>query len=45
VGVTPGVPVAPAEVVERLREEGIVFDENERADPEQRWRANDGTRE
>jgi alkylated DNA nucleotide flippase Atl1 len=37
-GVNPGVPVTPAEVVDRLREEGVAFDENGRADPQQRWR-------
>jgi alkylated DNA nucleotide flippase Atl1 len=39
-GVNPGVPATPAEVVERLRQEGIHFDENGRADPTQRWLAN-----
>jgi alkylated DNA nucleotide flippase Atl1 len=38
-GGDPGIPVTPAEVLERLREEGVHFDESGRADPSQRWSA------
>jgi alkylated DNA nucleotide flippase Atl1 len=40
-GVNPGIPATAAEVIERLREEGVEFDENGRADPAQRWIGDD----
>ena len=39
IGTEPGVPPTAAEVVVRLRQEGVEFDENGRAEPAQRWSA------
>jgi alkylated DNA nucleotide flippase Atl1 len=41
VGTSPGTPPTPEAVMEKLREEGVNFDALGRADPTQRWTADD----